>query len=360
MMAADLGSSGVTGRAMGHLGHSTLDLGGDPYCHTACVALFTSSSPPSSLLAVGDSGGHLRLCQDPISSARHEICPPVGAHRHIIYDLDWANDGSFIASASADGTICISTRTFSCLEPVLTLTSISGPVRTVACHPDDRHVVASGSLDGSVCVWDTRTQNRISISPLCKVNLCKPSATPGTCSVSGIEFVNPYCFLSCMYHGYVCLWDIRQLACPSMMTAVRCSAPNVHVRTLTCVRVSPCRTRAALLSTAGYCIVLTLPPAEDAECLAIPLSLNLGLLRECKLEWSPCGRYIACGSNDFDKCIHIIDMLLGQVELRLRHSSAVTDVAWFKDRTGIVSVGCDDLIHVWQPRMQPFLSSGYT
>jgi WD40 repeat protein len=358
MMAADLGISRVTGRAMRHLGHSTLDLGSDPYFHPVCVALFTSASPPSSLLAVGDTGGYLRLCQDPISSERHEICPSVGAHRQMIYDLDWANDGSYIASASADGTICISTLSFSCLEPVLTLTSDVVSVRTVACHPDDRHVLASGSLDGSVCVWDTRMQHTHPISPLCKVNLCKKSAWH---SVSGIVFLTPNCFLSCMYHGYVCLWDIRQLACPAMMTAVQCSAPNVHVRSLSCVRVSPCRTRAALLSTAGYCLVLTLPPAAKAECLAIPLSANLcGLLRESKLDWSPCGRFLACGSNDVDQCVHIIDMLLGHVVQRLRHSSAVTDVAWFKDRTGIISVDCDDLIHVWQPRMQPFFSSGLT
>ncbi len=273
MMAADLGISGVTGRAMRHLGHSTLDLGFDPFFHPACVALFTSSSPPASLLAVGDSGGYLRLCQHPISSARHEICPAVGAHRHIIYDLDWACDGSFIASASAvtaDGTICISALTSSCLEPDITLTSNAVSVRTVACHPDDRHVLASGSLDGSVCVWDTRMQQFHPISPLCKVNLCKPSATPGTCSVSGIEFLNPNCFLSCMFHGYVCLWDIRQQACPLMMlSAVRCRAPNVHLRSLSCVRVSPCRSRAALLSTAGYCFVISLRhPSQPRKMLS--------------------------------------------------------------------------------------------
>jgi WD40 repeat protein len=45
-------------------------------------------------------------------------------------------------------------------------------------------------------------------------------------------------------------------------------------------------------------------------------------------------------------------MQLGVVALKLKgHSRSVSDVTWFKDRTGLLSVSKDRQIRIWSPTM---------
>jgi WD40 repeat protein len=45
-------------------------------------------------------------------------------------------------------------------------------------------------------------------------------------------------------------------------------------------------------------------------------------------------------------------MSCGSVVLKLQgHASSVTDVAWFKNRTALLSLGEDTQIRVWNPTM---------
>ena len=159
--------------------------------------------------------------------------------------------------------------------------------------------------------------------------------------------------------GQVCFWDTRQFAQPTLAVEGIFSLADAQMQTISCVRVSPCRTRAAFLTTAGYCIVQNLSrwtnaqhEAQGGHVVALNPLNRLHMENECKLDWSPCGRFIACGSNAADKCIHIIDMALGDVSLKfLGHSSAVIDVAWIRNGTGLMSTSCDGFIRSWCPTM---------
>jgi WD40 repeat protein len=394
MMATEAGiRSTSTCRSIKHftsqprLGYAVLWENVNPYTIGStplCVAL--SHSPlngSSSALAVADSAGNLAVCDSLAGTARlRDIWSCVQANESTIVDMDWASDDSFIATASVDSTVRISSVTECRLHPLLLLKSSMAAVKSVACHPMDAMLLASGSAIGSVSVWDTRSrktlcsvgshEQHLRVSP--RQSIVPPmAATWSTAlrsetgieflnknrSVTGIEFLTEYSMISSSAGGQVCLWDTRQFARPTLAAEGIFSLADAQMQTITCVRVSPCRTRAAFLTTAGYCFVQNLSRWTDSQhealgCQVIalnPLS-RLHLENECKLDWSPCGRFIACGSNDADKCIHIIDMALGDVVLKfLGHIRAVIDVAWNNNSTGLISTSCDGFIRTWCPTM---------
>jgi WD40 repeat protein len=349
-----------------------------------CVALSHSHlNGSSSALAVADSEGNLAVCGSADQITRlHDIWPCVHANESTIVDMDWASDDSFIATASVDSTVRISSVTQCRLHPLLLLKSSMAAVKSVACHPIDAKLLASGCAVGSVSVWDTRSQKKLcivssheqhlSIAPRQSVVL--PMAATWTTalrsetgieflnknrSVTGIEFLSENSMISSSAGGQVCFWDTRQFAKPTLAVEGIFSLADAQMQTISCVRVSPCRTRAAFLTTAGYCIVQNLSrwtnaqhEAQGGHVVALNPLNRLHMENECKLDWSPCGRFIACGSNAADKCIHIIDMALGDVSLKfLGHSSAVIDVAWIRNGTGLMSTSCDGFIRSWCPTM---------
>jgi len=401
MMASELGigSKSACRRTLTHLAASPRSgnvyswpdicpFGSTPYCLAQSNSAVNGRSR---LLAAADTGGYLAVFDPSTGSSRlPECCPHVQANASIINDIDWACDDSFIASASADGTVCISSFTGTALQPHLNLRHTCNNCQSVACHPGDVNLLASGAVDGLLCVWDTRSRKsamigRIGprlphplaadsqdcISPRRSVtqflnphrgasthsravhdNIMSHHAL-GTQSVTGIEFVNDVCMISSSCGGNVCIWDVRNFCYPVLTTKIALSPQAGQTfagrgSALSSLRISPCRTRAAFLTKANYCMVLSLP--ELQHCIAIPLGDHPWLDRGTHADWSPCGQFVACGSNDLDNCVHIIDVMRGAVVLRLQgHSNVVTDVVWFKDSTGLISVSHDGDFRVWNP-----------
>jgi denticleless len=335
-----------------------------PYC------MSLSNSPlrgHSCLLAAADEAGYVAMFDPTAGSDRlDELRYSVQANGNAIFDLKWACDDTFIASASGDGTVCITSLAESRLQPQLVLKSkTTSHIKSVACHPLHSNLLASGSRDGALSVWDTRslkTPMQGGLPPLLPRSTAPEYITPmryvsssklalaspqGARSLTGIDFLNGNSMITCSSDGRVRLWDIRNFSSPFSLI----DATNCKLRALTCVRVSPCRTRAAFLSASGSCFVQTLPCLEsESLCTAIPLCPNSERDFSMKLDWSPCGRFLACGSQDAN--VHIVDMLLGTVVLKLQgHDCSVTDVTWFKNRTGLLSLGEEGQIRVWNPTM---------
>ena len=381
-----LGSRQGLGHALWWDHVTPFSIGSTPLCVAFSHTLLNGSSCS---LAVADNAGNLAVC-DPSAMVRlRDIWPCVPANANSIVDLDWACDDSYVATASVDSTVRISTVTQSRLHPLLLLKSSMAAVKSVACHPMDAHLLASGTAVGTLCVWDTRSrqtlcsvgshEQHLSISPRRSVVL--PAAATWTTaqrsetgieflnknrSMTGIEFLTENSMISSSAGGQVCLWDTRRFSSPTLAVGM-CGLADAHMRTISCVRVSPCRTRAAFLTTDGICFVQNLSRWTSAHhdgwtsaqqekhgCHVIALNpqSRWHLENECKMDWSPCGRFIACGSSDTDKCIHIIDMTLGAVSLKLLgHSRAVLDVVWNQKDTGLISTSSDGFIRTWCPIM---------
>ena len=318
----------------------------------------------SSVLAAADRAGVVALF-DPtvIPNQLHDFCFDVQPHHCAVHDLKWACDDSFIAAASADGTVSINSLAESRFLPIFALRSqrevlFEPPIKSVACHPLRSSMLASGNRHGTLSVWDTRAAEAPMSANLSHFPHSAPNCFPPlqsmhhpfpseARSLTGVEFLDESCLITCCADGRVCLWDIRNFSAPFVTK----DASNSKLRALSCVRVSPCRTRVAFASALGSCFVQTLPFLDDeSACSAIPVLPHHLLNFSSRLDWSPCGRFLACGSRD--RAIHIIDMQLGVVALKLMgHNRSVSDVTWFKDRTGLLSLSKDRQIRVWNPTM---------
>jgi WD40 repeat protein len=318
----------------------------------------------SCVLAVADDCGWLAAFDPAVgTSGLDDFCLCEQVNRLAIYDLKWACDDSFIASASADGTVCLSSLSGPRLQPILMLQSSSNShVKSISCHPRHSNLLASGTRDGIFSVWDTRSRSAaiqsiirpeaptaVSIAPTRSIRSSQKQSSQGVHSLTGLEYLNDMSIISSSSDGRVCLWDTRSFGRPVMIK----QAMNGKLRALACVRVSPCRTRAAFLTANGYCCVQPLHNLDNGElCNVIPLSPDPALDFGVKLDWSPCGRFIACGCKD--QSIHIVDMTLGVVALRMcGHEGAVSDVAWIRSRAGLLSLAADGQIRAWHPHMPP-------
>jgi WD40 repeat protein len=319
----------------------------------------------SCMLAAADVAGVIAVFDPAASPNRlNDHCFDVQPHSNTIYDLKWACDDSFIAAASADGTVSINSLAESRLAPLSLLrpmtqdATLEPPVKSVACHPHSSNLLATGTRHGTLCVWDTRVP-AIPISihlgqfpdpapqyfpPLQSIHHPFPSEAR---SLTGIEFLNENSLITCCADGRVCLWDIRKFSEPFV---TKDTSSNSKLRALSCVRAAPCRTRVAFSSAVGSCFVLTLPNLDESSSTIVPVVPQRVLNFSSRVDWSPCGRFIACGSRD--KAIHIVDMQSGTIALKLMgHTRSVMDVTWFKDRTGLLSLSKDRQIRVWVPTM---------
>ena len=81
------------------------------------------------------------------------------AHCNAIFDLKWHPNDEYIATASGDQSIVISS-----IHHESRLTTLAGHTQSVKCvawEPENGNMLCSGGRDGSILVWDLRVgENR--------------------------------------------------------------------------------------------------------------------------------------------------------------------------------------------------------
>ncbi|TIA96393.1 hypothetical protein E3P95_03305, partial [Wallemia ichthyophaga] len=147
-----------TGAKVSVLVDDNVPIKGDLYIRSVCF------SPDSKFLATGAEDKQIRVWD----IQKKKIKSLFTGHNQEIYSLDFSSDGKFIASGSGDKTArlwdvesntCL--HTFDIQDIIMCDTGpIDSGVTSVAISPDNR-MVAAGSLDTKVRVWDVKTGNQL-------------------------------------------------------------------------------------------------------------------------------------------------------------------------------------------------------
>ncbi|TIC35312.1 WD40 repeat-like protein [Wallemia mellicola] len=140
------------------LADDNVPIKGDLYIRSVCF------SPDAKYLATGAEDKQIRVWD----IAKRKIKSLFTGHKQEIYSLDFSSDGKFIASGSGDKTARLwDVETNTCLhtfniEDIIMCDTgpIDSGVTSVAISPDGR-MVAAGSLDTKVRVWDVKTGQQL-------------------------------------------------------------------------------------------------------------------------------------------------------------------------------------------------------
>jgi WD40 repeat protein len=120
--------------------------------HTEGI-LSLALSPDGTLLASGGINGSIEL-HSPLDGSTSYL----GGHAGWVYDLDFSQNGKYLASGSMDGTVIL--WDLSSQSNLFQSQKIDGPIQTVAFSPDSS-VLLGGGADSNIYIWDVETYQLI-------------------------------------------------------------------------------------------------------------------------------------------------------------------------------------------------------
>ncbi|GAA97797.1 uncharacterized protein L969DRAFT_19163 [Mixia osmundae IAM 14324] len=330
-------------------------------------------------------------------------------HENAVFALQWSPDDSTMLTGSGDHTASLhDVKTGNCVGE---LVGHQGSVKTVDWHPHDHHLVATGSRDGTVRLWDVRAPAADGNGLLC-VNLirnahCEPKKGMRDIMPAARRSVTSVTFIPNQDHllasagsadGMVRFWDVRRphsnrinpdyfqvgadVAAPSLasLQASSLTSPLTMQRShgISSLTVSPVNGRLYAISTASYAFSLD-------TCL-LPLAGNLSkkdvhagdlAMTDLQIFTSPSlgfgdfyrgltvstdGRYLAAGSTTG---AHLWDTANVRSARDMSNDGGeqtnfeavtldagageVTGLAWGRDET-LLTIQEDRSLRIWRPR----------
>jgi periodic tryptophan protein 1 len=133
-----------------------------------------------------------------------------GSHKDAVMSLSWNPiHRQVIASGSADKTVklwditqqsSMDDESNKMNGPYTTWTHHKDKVQSLAWHPTEGTILASGSYDRSVCVIDARTQDG---------SVCKRAKIPADCEAIAWDPHHPHLLTAASEDGTVLCWDVR-------------------------------------------------------------------------------------------------------------------------------------------------------
>ena len=241
-------------------------------------------------------------------------------HEDDVTSVSFSPDGTLIASGSYDATIKlwdVATK-----ENIATLEGHEGYVTSVSFSPDGT-LIASGSYDDTVKLWDVATKENIATLEGHKNTVFSVSFSPdGTLLASG------------SYDKTVKLWDVA--------TKENIATLEGHKNTILSVSFSPDGT---LLASAALDGIVNLWDVATQESIAI-LEEEFWWVNPSSVVFSPDGTLLASGTSD--DTINFWDVATQKSIGKLRvESGSIESIAFSPDGTTLASGSYDSIIKLW-------------
>ena len=366
---------------------------------------FLATADEDGFVSIINTAQELPVALDEDSSPTRPVAQWT-AHRNAIFDLRWACNDRWIYTASGDTTLGLWDTSYA--YKISTFSGHLGSVKTLSVSPHASEILASGSCDGNLFVWDSRVNCRDptaipprqpvpTLSPV--LRLREPHARPDTTDTSGlgsfssrrrgvpqgrippgvtaVNFLGGstgHVIASGGVDGIVKLWDLRYTVLPTttvtvpgdVMASLSCSiqatnansrlvqfnstpAPQLGRRThaITSLALRPDSSQLLVSHTGGHHLLYDVvrPDVGPVRWYGGHMVSSFYV----KAAFSPDGTHIVSGSSDDSVCIWQVDDPEGDNPYRLEgHEREVTAVAWCPtDFSQLATAGDDYTVKVW-------------
>lgn len=334
----------------------------------------------------------------------------LSAHCNAIFDLKWHPNDEYIATASGDQSIVISS-----VRNENRLTTLVGHTQSVKCvawEPENGNVLCSGGRDGSILVWDLRVGEKWSestehgeLGPCLVIpqahkdvgTRCTPNGRKVARSITNLIYPigKPHSIISSgAFDGYVGLlrsvkqhltnlhsvlreWDIRlpsqkaklpkrqirpiQMS-PLDPTVEFDSSSSRRGRGITSLSVGTGPTEGLLFALANDSNIHTfsadtLTPISSSRFSHETMRTNSFYVKSAI---SPCGRWMVAGSSDRKAFLYDISNASRNFEISpWEGRCSVVDLGGNRSEVGAVDWGydvfaacCDRVVRTWRPDVE--------
>ncbi|CAE6526615.1 unnamed protein product [Rhizoctonia solani] len=278
-------------------------------------------------------------------------------------------NGTLVVSGSADCGVFIFEIGAATIRVVSgPLNGHNSPVTAVACSPDGSCAV-SGSADGTICIWDTRTGHAVAkypashLSAISQISFSPSGSRFASCSIDSTIYTwdlggtkpvagplgtrsralnalsySPYGdqVISCFEDGVVEVWGTTRA------TSESSGMPEGHTAPISSVAYSP---NGAHIASASHDRTICIWDAYTGRRSLGPLEGHSGIVQAVAYSFN--GLFIVSGSAD--KTLIIWTLETGRIKIGPLegHKSTVYSAAFFPDDSRVISGSADHAVHIW-------------
>ena len=292
-------------------------------------------SPDGTLLAVASSIGVWLY-----DTETYQERALLTGHPSLVSSVCFSPDGRILASGSWDGTIHLWDVTTATLQRTFILDGEA--VTSVRFYPDGRTLASvsdGGEMGWSFVLWDVATGSRSWLS-----------SPEGPSEIYSMDFSpDGQTLVSSSGANHVRLWDVTTRT-PGQMLSTRSNLNYSNVRVAS-VRFSPdgeTLANASLVytwqfNTKAYIYTIRLWDVATGESLK---TLTVNTDADSSLCWSPDRQTLAMGS--LDSTIRLWDIASGEpFKMLIAHTDVVFSLSWSSDGQMLASASQDGTIQLW-------------
>ncbi|PVG04198.1 WD40 repeat-like protein [Serendipita vermifera] len=324
----------------------------------SCVYSHESKRGQKQLLAVALECGQINLFDTGASEPGSSTSNTTLSTDSLVYDVQWSQDDRMIAAACDVNLHLFDVETQS---QTARFTGHTAAVKTLALDPNNEYMMASGSRDGNICIWDRRMHpgaHDVFNIKECHLYLISSGFSTNTC----------LCWLWRWSNSLLCKWDLRMLR--------NCkTAAGVTIEDPTTIFTGAKRPRGITSLALGLNDSIIYGLGSDASIYSYLTNSLQAWPMFCspsgpstdtsssasffsKLSLSPCGRWLASGGRGGRTRLYDVsnkDCFVQRAPVTLYgQAQEVTGLNW--GNNGVLATCSDDkTVRIWRPNREQAL-----